>query len=151
MLNWESLTPFTASPQNVPAEGLSARAGLLSERFMKSGVTMSWLDWPSSACTTQNISRLPGAPFLWICTCETRILSSGSEQAVEAPGSLNPTPEVYMVCVSLSKLVSAIGLAGTDEAPVHEGEKAHDGHIPQSAGQVTQFSGAVQVLSPHIG
>jgi hypothetical protein len=43
---------------------------------------------------------------------------------------------------------SAIGLAGTDEAPVHVGAKVHAGHVPQSAGQVAQVSGAAHMPSP---
>src|ERR1700678_336542 len=94
----------------------------------------------ATAWTMQNSSRLPGAPFLWIWICEILILSSGSEQPVSAGVWPKPTPEVYIVCPALLKLASAVGLSGTDEAPVHEGEALHAGQSPQSAGQATQFS-----------
>jgi hypothetical protein len=55
-----------------------------------------------------------------------------------------------MVWPALLNDVSGIGLAGTDEAPVQVGAKAHAGHTPQSAGQVTQLSEAWQTPSPHI-
>src|SRR5580658_10108809 len=110
---------------------------------------MSSLDWPSSAWTMQNISTPLLEPFLWIWISETRILSRGSEQ-FDMFGATPPsaTPDEYMAMPSLLNEGSAIGSAGTDEAPVQVGARLHAGQSPQSAGQVMHVSLPLQMPSP---
>src|SRR5690242_3474679 len=83
-------------------------------------------------------------------TCVRRILRSGYEQTAVAPGSLKPTPDVYIAWSALLNAGSAIGLAGTDDAPVQVGAKVQAGQVPQSAGQFAHDSEAAQTPSPHL-
>jgi hypothetical protein len=80
---------------------------------MYSGVTTNWLLCPSSACTRQNRSRLPGDPFLWIWISDTRIRRSGSEQFPVPGAEPSGTPDEYMDMPSLSNEARGVGLAGT--------------------------------------
>src|SRR6185437_1630256 len=53
------------------------------------------------------------------------------------------------VCPLLLNAARAVGLAGTEEAPVQLGARLHAAQAPQSAGQFTQLSSPVHMPSPH--
>ncbi len=115
-------------------------------RILRSGNEHSWVGSPSGPH--------PGAAQVPLTHAPQQSPPPPSAPHAEPMGRQvsepqKPTPEVYVVCPLLLNDETAVGLAGTEFAPVQLGERGHAAHSPQSAGQVSQLSPPLQMLSPH--